>query len=96
MAKKLYWEYSEPETDIETGEATGNTVVHTVSLSYSYLSGKAVVSIDGTDFNISERPLALKGTEQLCRIGDSPALLRFEGKMPTITVENETLDPIKK
>ena len=96
MAKKLYWEYSEPETDIETGEATGNTVVHTVSLSFSYLSGKAVVSIDGTEFNISERPLALKGTEQVFRLGDSAALLRFEGKMPTVTIDNEKLDPIKK
>ncbi|MBE6593014.1 MAG: hypothetical protein E7642_03365 [Ruminococcaceae bacterium] len=96
MAKKLFWEYSEPETDIETGELTGNTLTHTISLSYSYFSGKAVVTIDGSEFNISERPFALKGTEQMFRLGDSAALLRFESGEPTVTVDNEILKPIKK
>lgn len=96
MAKKLFWEYSEPETDIETGELTGNTLTHTISLSYSYLSGKAVVTIDGSEFNISERPFALKGTEQMFRLGDSAALLRFESGEPTVTVDNKILKPIKK
>ncbi|MBP3370579.1 MAG: hypothetical protein J6L85_07485 [Clostridia bacterium] len=96
MAKKLYWEYCEPELDAESGEPTGNTLTHTVLLSYSYLSGKAVVSIDGFEFNISERPFSLKGTDQVFRLGESAALLRFESGEPSITVDNEKLIPIKK
>lgn len=96
MAKKLYWEYAEPETDMETGESTGNIITHTISLSYSYLSGKAIVEIDGTSFNISERPFSLRGTEQMFRLGESAALLRFESGEPTVTVDNEKLNPIKK
>ena len=96
MAKKLFWEYNEPETDFETGELTGNTLTHTVALSYSYLSGKAIVTIDGSEFNVSERPFSLKGTEQVFRLGESAALLKFGAPQPTITVDNETLEPIKK
>ena len=96
MAKNLYWEYTEPELDEQTGEATGNTVTHTILLIYSYLSGKAIVEIDGTKFNISERPFALKGTEQVFRLGESAALLRFESKEPSVTVDNERLTPKKK
>ena len=86
MAKKFYWEYCEYETDAETGEETGNTITHTISLSCSYISGKAIVTIDGTEFDISEKPFSLKGTEQVFRLGDSAAILRFEKDAPTITV----------
>ena len=96
MAKKYTWEYSEPETDMETGEETGNTLTHTIALTCSYLSGKAIVTIDGTEFDISEKPFSLKGTEQVFRLGDSAALLRFEKDAPTITVDNEILIPISK
>lgn len=96
MAKKYTWEYSEPETDMETGEETGNTLTHTIALTCSYLSGKAIVTIDGTEFDISEKPFSLKGTEQVFRLGDSAALLRFEKDAPTITVDNEILAPISK
>jgi hypothetical protein len=96
MAKKYTWEYSEPETDMETGEETGNMLTHTISLTCSYLSGKAIVTIDGTEFDISEKPFSLKGTEQVFRLGDSAAVLRFEKDAPTITVDNEVLAPISK
>ena len=96
MAKKINWEYSEPELDFETGEETGNILTHTISLCYSYVSGKAIVTIDGTEFDISVRPFALKGTEQVFRLGDSAAVLRFEKDAPTITVDNEVLAPISK
>lgn len=96
MAKKYYWEYCEPETDMETGEETGNTITHTISLTCSYLSGKAVVTIDGTQFDISEKPFSLKGTEQVFRLGDSAALLRFEKNAPTVTVDNEILPTLNK
>lgn len=96
MAKKLYWEYSELETDPETGEATGKVLLYKVSLTYSYLSGKAIINIDGTDFDISEKPFSLKGTEQVFRLGESAAILRFGKPEPTVTVDNEQLVPIKK
>ena len=96
MAKKINWEYSEPELDLETGEETGITLTHTISLCYSYVSGKAIVTIGGTEFDISVRPFSLKGTEQVFRLGDSAALLRFEKDAPTITVDNEILEPISK
>jgi hypothetical protein len=95
MAKKINWEYSEPEFDFETGEETGNILTHTISLCYSYVSGKAVVTIDGTAFDISVRPFALKGTEQVFRLGESAALLRFTKPTPTVTVDNEELKAIK-
>ena len=95
MAKKINWEYSEPELDLETGEETGNTLTHTISLCYSYVSGKAIVTIDGTEFDISVRPFSLKGTEQVFRLGESAALLRFAKPVPTVTVDNEELKAIK-
>ena len=94
MAKKLYFEYVAPELDFETGVETGNTVTHTIALKYSYFSGKAIVIIDGTEFDISVRPFSLKGTEQVFRLGESAALLRFGKPVPTITVDNEQLKPL--
>lgn len=97
MAKKYYWEVKEPETDMETGEETGNILTHTIELKCSYLSGKAIVKIDGTEFNISEKPFSLGGTEQMFRLGDMPAMLRFpKGSEPTITVDNEVIAPLSK
>ena len=95
MAKKINWEYSEPELDFETGEETGNILTHTISLCYSYVSGKAIVTIDGTEFDISVCPFALKGSEQVFRLGESAALLRFGKPTPTVTVDNEELKIIK-
>ena len=95
MAKKIYWEFEEPETDGETGELTGNTVKHTVALSYSYFSGKATITIDESSFDISEKFFSLKGTEQVFRLGECAALLRFENDGPAITVDNEKLIPLE-
>ena len=96
MAKKFYWEYSEPEIDAESGEKTGNITTHTIVLTCSYVSGRAVVEIDGTRFDISERPFSLCGTEQVFRLGDSAALLRFGKKVPSVTVDNQELSPVIK
>ena len=94
MAKKLYWEYSELETDPETGEATGKVLLYKVSLTYSYLSGKAIINIDGTDFDISEKPFSLKKVEQMFRLGEMPALVSFNEKcVPQITVDNQLYPP---
>ncbi len=94
MAKKYYWEIPENETDPETGEATGNIITHKVELVCSNLTGKALITIDGTEFNISEKPFSLKKMEQMFRLGDMPAIIRFDKKgIPNITADNELYTP---
>lgn len=93
MAKKYYWEIEEPETDFETGELTGNTVVHKLELVCSYFTGKAIITIDGNSFDISEKPLCLAGTEQVFRLGDLPAVISFVKKgSPTVTVDGQKIE----
>ena len=94
MAKKYYWEIEEETTDEETGEATGDVKLHKVELVCSNLTGKAIVTINGTEFDISEKPLKLAGSEQAFRLGDMAALLSFHQKgAPTITIDNEIILP---
>ncbi len=96
MAKKYYWEINEELTDAETGEITGEQKLHKVSLTCSRLSGKAVVSINDTKFDISEKPFSLGGVEQMFRLGDMAALLRFSKKaVPSIIIDNEVIEPKK-
>ena len=75
MAKTYTWEIEETVTNVETEEE--ETVLHKVSLVCSYLSGKAIITIDGDEFNISTRPLGLKGTNQVFRLGEMPAIIDF-------------------
>ena len=94
MAKKYYWEIPEDETDIETGELTGNVITHKIELTCSNFTGKIIISIDGTEFDISEKPFSLKKVEQMFRLGEMPAMIRFNKKcIPNITVDNETYTP---
>ncbi len=94
MAKKYYFEIDEPETDIESGEETGNIITHQITLVCSRLTGKAIITINGTEFNISEKPFSLGGTEQAFRLGDMPAMLSIPKKgVPTVTVEGKTVVP---
>lgn len=96
MAKKYYWEIEEEETDTESGEPTGNMLIHKVELVCSNLTGKAVITINGTKFDISEKPFSLSGTEQMFRLGGMPALLSFKRKgAPTITVDNQVFEAKK-
>ena len=93
MAKKYYWEIEEAETDLETGEPTGNMLTHKVELVCSRITGKAIVTINGVKFDISEKPFSLGGTEQIFRLGDMPALLSFKKKGdPTITVDGNIIE----
>jgi len=93
MAKKYYWEIEEPETDAESGELTGNTLTHKVELTCSKLSGKAIITINGVKFDISEKPFGLSGTEQMFRLGDMPAVVSFKKKgAPVITVDNKEIE----
>ncbi len=83
MAKKYTWEIPEVveiEAMEEGTEATEKTVIHTVSLICSPLTGKALVTIDGTEFNISTKPFSLRGTEQVFRLGEIAAILVFPKK----------------
>lgn len=92
MAKKYYWEIEEAETDMESGEPTGNMLTHKVELVCSYITGKAIITINGTPFNISEKPFSLSGTQQMFRLGDMPAQISFNKKgAPTITVNEQTI-----
>ena len=93
MAKKYFWEIDEPETDEESGELTGNTIKHRVELTCSYFSGKAIIKINGTEFNISEKPFSLKGTSQMFRLGDMPATISFQKKgVPAVIVDGNTVE----
>lgn len=70
--------------------------IHTVSLTCSNLTGKAIVTIDGDEYDISVKPFGLKGTNQMFRIGESPAVLDFPKKgAPTVTVDGEKIEAEK-
>lgn len=97
MAKKYYWEIPENETDIETGEETGNVITHKIELVCSNLTGKILITIDETQFNISEKPFSVKKMEQMFRLGELPALISFNNQgSPVIRIDNENYLPIKK
>ncbi len=94
MAKRYYWEIPENETDIETGLETGKIITHKIHLKCSNLTGKILITIDGTKFDISEKPFSLKRVEQMFRLGELAALISFKGKGgPTITVDNVQYKP---
>ena len=85
MAKKMYWE----------SECEGEK--HEVALTYSYLTGKAVVEIDGMSFDISTKPFSLRGTNQAFRLGEEMAVLDFPKKgSPAVILAGEPLASVKK
>ena len=97
MAKKYYWEIPENETDIETGEETGNVITHKIELLCSNLTGSISITIDGTEFKLREKPFSLKKFEQMFRLGEMPALISFKNQgSPVIRVDNENYLPIRK
>ena len=88
--KEYTWNYLEQTINEETEEAM--EVSHTVTLRCSFFSGKAIVTIDGTEFDISTRPLGLRGTSQVFRLGDVAAMLDFPKKgEPGVIVDGERL-----
>lgn len=85
--KQYTWEIKENTVNEETEEEV--EVLHSVSLRCSMITGKAIVTIDGTDFDISVRPFALRGTNQMFRLGEIPAILDFPKKGdPDIVIDN--------
>ena len=92
MAKKYCWEIKEEITDLESGEPTGELKTHSVELTCSNLTGKAIIKINGVEFNISEKPFSLRGSEQIFKLGDMAALLSFPKKgEPTISIDNAVI-----
>ena len=88
--KRYDWKIKEDTVNEETEEAM--EVPHTVSLRCSTLTGKAIITIDGTDFNISTRPFGLRGTNQVFRLGDVAAILDFPKKgAPAVIVDQQKL-----
>jgi len=76
MAKKISW-----KINLEDGE-------HNVSLVYSMVFGKAVVTIDGDEFDISTGFGKLKGTNQIFKLGDVAAMLDFPKKgVPEVYID---------
>ena len=56
------------------------------------LTGKAIITIDGTEFNISAKPFSLRGTNQMFRLGEMAALLDFPKKgEPRIVIDGEAV-----
>lgn len=88
--KEYVWKVKETSINEETEQETSFT--HTVRLSCSYLTGKAVIMIDGTEFNISTRPFGLRGTNQVFRLGELAAVIDFPKKgAPQIVVGGKSL-----
>ena len=85
MAKNYKWTIS--GVDEETPDLT-----HSVTLVCSNLTGKAIVTIDKDEYDISVKPFKLKGTNQMFRIGECPAVLDFPKKgEPTVTVDGKLI-----
>ena len=90
MAKLYKWEINE-----QAEEGVEDTL-HTVTLKCSNLTGKAIVTIDGAEFDISVRPFSLRGTSQMFRLGEMPALLDFPKKgTPAIILDGERIEGMR-
>ena len=88
MAKRYEWNIDEQVINLET-EAE-ETVTHKVSLVCSNLTGKAVITIDGDEFDISVRPFGLKGSSQMFRLGDMAANMVFpKSGEPDIVIDGK-------
>lgn len=85
MGKIYKWEMTEVLEE-------GTERLHSITLKCSNLTGKALISIDGDEYDISAKPFGLRGTNQVFRLGELPAVLDFPKKgAPTVTVDGSTL-----
>ena len=85
MAKKYVWHIDETFED-------GTSEVHSVTLVYSNAFGKALINIDGDEYDIGSRPFSLKGTNQMFRLGEMAAMIEFSKKgAPAITVDGDRI-----
>ena len=102
MAKKYNWQIEETiiltkeeiEAMDEPCEDGKKVVNHSVSLVCSNLSGKAVITIDSDEYDISVRPFSLAGTNQMFRLGELAAVIDFPKKgTPAIIIDGERILP---
>ncbi len=85
MAKKYTWKISEPQENAEPIE-------HSVTLTCSFITGKALINIDGDEYDISVKPFSLRGTSQVFRLGEEAAVIEFPKKGdPRVLVEGELI-----
>ncbi len=88
MAKNYTWEIDEQVINAETEQE--ETLTHKVSLVCSNLTGKAIITIDGSEFNISVRPFGLRGTNQVFRLGEMAAIIDFpKSGEPDIVIDGK-------
>ena len=88
MAKKYTWKINEPQENAEPVE-------HTVTLSCSFITGKALIGIDGDEYDISVKPFSLRGTSQVFRLGEEAAVIEFPKKgEPRVLVEGEIIQTV--
>ena len=88
MAKKYTWKITEPTEN-------GDAVEHTISLTCSFISGKALINIDGDEYDISVKPFSLRGTSQVFRLGEEAAVIEFPKKgEPRVLVEGELIQRV--
>ncbi|MBE6536252.1 MAG: hypothetical protein E7677_06525 [Ruminococcaceae bacterium] len=88
MAKKYTWKITE---SVESGES----VEHTVKLTCSFITGKALINIDGDEYDISVKPFSLRGTSQVFRLGEEAAVVEFPKKgEPRVLVEGELIPSV--
>lgn len=91
--KQYNWKIKENTINEETEEEI--EVTHEVSLRCSMLTGKALITIDGTEFNIGTRPFALRGSNQVFRLGDMAAIIDFPKKgTPNIVIDGVCVEKI--
>ncbi len=85
--KEYTWEI--PETTVNEETEAEEEILHKVSLRCSMTLGKAWITIDGTEFDISTRPFGLRGTNQVFRLGEIPAIVDFPKKGdPDLVIDN--------
>ena len=85
MSKKLEWKINVDEE------------LHRVTLEYSMFTGKAIVNIDGDEFDISTGLMKLRGTSQIFKLGDKQAILDFPKKgSPDVVVDGICLNSGKE
>jgi len=90
---KYNWEIKEIIQVEENEETVEKEVMHSISLSCSFLTGRAIITIDGDEYNISAKPLKLRGTSQIFRLGEMPAVIDFpkSGK-PSVKIGHDTYE----
>ena len=93
MVRRYLWSIVLPACDDIPEEK------HTVTLACSFITGKAIVTIDGDRFDISVRPFSLRGTSQMFRLGEMAATLDFPKKgEAAVVIDGKRLvgKPVKK